>query len=70
MISRKTKRLEVARERLEPLTQDELTLVSGGWCGPGPGPGFFNHRRRHHRHHHRHHRNPFFGCGFNPNPPF
>ncbi len=72
MISRRTKRLEVARERLEPLTQEELTLVSGGWCGPGPGPGFFNHRRRHHRrhHHHHHHRATFFGCGNNPYPPF
>jgi hypothetical protein len=69
MISRK--RLEVARERLEPLTQEELTLVSGGWCGPGPAPGFHHRRRHHHRHHHRHHRSPFFGCGGNnPNPPF
>jgi hypothetical protein len=67
MVSRKTKRPEVARERLQPLTEEELTLVSGGWCGPGQG---FNHHRRHHHRHHRHHRrNQFFGCGGNyPNP--
>jgi hypothetical protein len=66
MISRRTKRLEVSRDRLEPLTQEELSLVSGGWCSPGPG--FFNHRRHHHHrhHHHRRHMNhPFFGCGNN-----
>jgi hypothetical protein len=66
MISRKTKTLEAARERLQPLTQEELTQVSGGWCGPSQG--HHHHHRR--RHHHRHHRNgfPFFGCGGNPFP--
>jgi hypothetical protein len=49
MMSRRAKRLVMAREQLEELTPAELTEVSGG------GYPFF--RFRHHRHHHhRHHR--------------
>ncbi len=53
MISRKTKKLAVARKRLQPLTQAELTEVAGGWFFP------HHHRHHHHHHHHRHHRFPF-----------
>jgi hypothetical protein len=49
MMSRRAKRLVMAREQLEELTPAELTEVSGG--------GFPFFRFRHHRHHHhRHHR--------------
>ncbi len=43
MISRKAKRLVLAREQLQALTPAELTEVSGGDGG----------RHKHHRHHHR-----------------
>ncbi len=42
MISRKAKKLVLAREQLQALTPAELTEVSGG-----------GHRK--HRHHHKHH---------------
>jgi hypothetical protein len=45
MISRKAKKLALAKENLQALTPAELTKVSGGDGG--------KHRR--HRHHHRHH---------------
>lgn len=46
MISRKAKKLALAREQLQELTPAELTEVSGGWR-------FRKHR--HHHHHRRHH---------------
>jgi len=46
MISRKAKKLVLAREQLRALTPAELTEVSGG--------GKKHHH--HHRHHHRHHK--------------
>ncbi|HYB14501.1 MAG TPA: hypothetical protein VEF71_03395 [Streptosporangiaceae bacterium] len=49
MISRKAKKLALARMELQELTPAELAEVSGG--------GHCKHRRRrhHHHHHHRHH---------------
>jgi hypothetical protein len=44
MISRKAKKLVLAREQLQALTPAELTEVSGG-----DGP----HKHHHHHHHHR-----------------
>jgi len=51
MISRKAKRLVLARKRLQELTPAELTAVSGG---------VIPRHRHHHRHHHHHHRHHFF----------
>ena len=47
MISRKAKKLVLAREQLRALTPAELTEVSGGGK---------KHHHHHHRHHHRHHK--------------
>ncbi len=80
-MSGKAGKLAMARERLQPLTTEELAEVTGGMGGPwggkppyGPppqqpcGPNFGHHHRRHHHHHHHHHHNHpfFFGCGFQP----
>jgi hypothetical protein len=56
MIAGKTKKLALARKRLQPLTPAELTQVSGG-----NGPMNWDHNRRHHhdRHHHHHRGNHF-----------
>ena len=45
MMSRKAKKLVLAREQLQALTPAELTEVSGGDGG----------RHKHHHHHHKHH---------------
>jgi hypothetical protein len=70
-MSRKAGKLEVARERLQSLTTEELAQVAGGWGGPPPpfhpqpqpcGFQQFHHHHKHHHHHH-HHRQMFLGCG-------
>ena len=48
MISRKAKKLVLAREQLRALTPAELTEVSGGDGG--------RHKRHHHHHKHHHHK--------------
>lgn len=64
----------MARERLQPLTVEELAEVTGGYQQPPPC-GFNNFNQwqwqwhHHPHHHHPHHHHPhffqpiFFGCG-------
>jgi hypothetical protein len=52
MISRKAKKLALARKNLQVLTPAELTEVSGG-----DGGKHRHHRHHRHHHHHHHHKN-------------